>query len=160
MLTTLTGPRYRLCPHPGQERILAQSAGACRWLWNRALAYREDLWLAARSAGATGFRGSVGYGHLSALLPGLKKEYPWLARAPHHALQSTLRGLDRAFCAFFAGKAGFPRYHKKGVHEGLHFPDPKQFRLEGDWVKLPKLGWVRFRRSRAVDDRVANCCLI
>ena len=89
MSRTLTGLRYRLRPHPGQERILARSAGACRWLWNWALAYREDLWLAARSAGARGFRGSTGYVHLSSLLPGLKERYPWLSEAPHHALQAT-----------------------------------------------------------------------
>ena len=157
MAKVLTGLRYRLCPHPGQERILAQSAGACRWLWNWALAYREGLWLAARSAGAQGLIGSAGYVHLSSLLPGLKQEHPWLSRAPHHALQATLRSLDQAFTSFFSGRSGFPRYHRKGEHDGLRFPDPKQFKVEGDWVKLPKLGWVRFRQSRPVVGRMRNC---
>jgi putative transposase len=159
MSKILTGLRYRLEPHSGQERVLAQSSGACRWLWNWALAYREDLWMAARSAGAVGIAAPVGYVHLSSLLPGLKKQYPWLSRAPHHALQHVLRGLDAAFGRFFAGSGGYPRFKSRGERDSVHFPDSKQFSVEGDWVKLPKLGWVRFRLSRPVDGKVRNVTL-
>jgi putative transposase len=159
MSKTLTGLNYRLEPNPGHERILAQSAGACRWLWNWALQYRQDLWLAARSAGATGLAAPVGYVHLSSLLPGLKKDHPWLSHAPHHALQYTLRSLDRAFHGFFAGTGGFPAFRSRGVRDSVHFPDSKQFSVDGDWVKLPKLGWVRFRRSRPIEGKVRNISL-
>jgi putative transposase len=159
MSRTLTGQRYRLDPNPGHERVLAQSAGACRWIWNWALAYREDLWLAARSAGATGFLTSAGYNHLSSLLPALKRRYPWLSHAPHHALQHTLRDLDGAFARFFAKAGGYPKFKRRGDRDALHFPDPKQFAVEGDWVKLPKLGWVRFRLSRAIMGKVRNVSL-
>ena len=124
MSKTLTGLRYRLSPHPGQERILVQSMGACRWLWNWALDYRETLWLAARSAGAKGFGASVGYVNMSSLLPGLKDRFPWLANVPHHCLQSTLRDLDYAFEAFFKGRCGFPKYRRKGDGDSIRFPDP------------------------------------
>lgn len=156
MSKTLTGLRYRLEPNPRHETVLAQSAGACRWLWNWALAYREDLWLAAKGAGATGFAAPVGYTHLSSLLPGLKEKYPWLSRAPHHALQHTLRALDGAFSKFFAKKGGHPRFKRRGDRDAVHFPDPRQFSLEGDWVKLPKLGWIRFRLSRPIAGKVRN----
>lgn len=159
MSKTLTGLRYRLEPNPGHERVLAQSAGACRWLWNWALQYRQDIWLAAKSAGATGLAAPVGYVHLSSLLPGLKKDHPWLSQAPHHALQYTLRSLDKAFKGFFAGTGGFPAFRRRGDRDGLHFPDPKQFSVEGDWVRLPKLGWVRFRKSRPIEGRVRNISL-
>jgi len=159
MSTTLTGLRYRLEPNPGHERVLAQSAGACRWLWNWALAYRQDVWLAAQSAGATGLAASVGYVHLSSLLPGLKKEFPWLSRAPHHALQHTLRDLDGAFVRFFCGAAGFPRFKRRGDREAIHFPDRRQFEVEGGWARLPKLGWVRFRQSRPMAGKVRSVSL-
>jgi putative transposase len=159
MSRTLTGLRYRLEPNPGHERLLAQSAGACRWIWNWALAYREDLWLAARSAGATGFLAPAGYSHLSSLLPGLKQRHPWLSRAPHHALQHTLRNLDGAFARFFSKAGGYPKFKRRGDRDAVHFPDPKQFAVEGDWVKLPKLGWVRFRLSRPIEGKVRNVSL-
>ena len=151
----MTGFRYRLEPTPTQERLCGQSAGACRWLWNWALAYRQDLWLAAKSAGATGLAGAAGSVHLSSLLKGLKAEHPWLARAPHHALQATLRDLDAAFEGFFAGRSGFPQYHRR-ERDSFRFPDPKQFAVDGDWVKLPKLGWTRFRLSRPMPGRARN----
>ncbi len=103
--------------------------------------------------------GSVGYVHLSSLLPGLKLQYPWGSRAPHHALQRTLRDLDGAFGRFFSKTAGYPKFKRRGERDAVHFPDPRQFALEGDWVKLPKLGWVRFRRSRPVLGNVRNVSL-
>jgi putative transposase len=159
MSKTLTGLRYRLEPNPGHERVLAQSAGACRWLWNWALEYREHVWLAAKAAGSSGFAAPVGYVHLSSLLPGLKKQHPWLARAPHHALQHTLRALDCAFRRFFTGAAGYPIFKRRGDRDGIHFPDPRQFSVEGDWAKLPKLGWIRFRKSRPIAGKVRNVSL-
>lgn len=158
MSKTLTGLRYRLEPNPGQGRVLAQSAGACRWLWNWALDYREEAWLAARSAGATGIKG-MGYAHLCSLLPGLRKEFPWLKRAPNHALQQSLRALDTAFGRFFKGLAGYPRFKCRGQDDSLRFPDSKQIAVEGAWVKLPKLGWVRFRLSRPIGGKVRNVTL-
>ena len=159
MSKTLTGLRYRLCPNPGHEHMLAQYAGACRWLWNWALDYRQQVWLAAKSAGAVGLGGSMGYVHMSSLLPGLKSQFPWLAQAPHHALQATLRDLDRAFSSFFSGRSGFPKFRSRGVHDAIRFPDPKQFSVEGNWVKLPKLGWVAFRQSRPIEGTVRNITL-
>ena len=159
MSKTLTGLCYRLEPNPGHERVLSQSSGACRWLWNWALAYREDLWLAAKSAGAVGFAAPVGYVHLSSLLPGLKQLHPWLSRAPHHALQHVLRDLDGAFGKFFAGTAGYPVFKRRGERDSVHFPDSKQFSIEGNWVKLPKLGWVRLRLSRPIAGKVRNVTL-
>jgi putative transposase len=102
---------------------------------------------------------SVGFVHLSSLLPGLKKQYPWLSRAPHHALQHTLRNLDGAFSRFFAKTGGYPKFKRRGDRDAVHFPDPKQFTVDGDWVKLPKLGWVRFRLSRPIVGTVRNVSL-
>src|SRR5690606_18800861 len=82
-----SGRRYRLYPTPSQEAVLGRTAGAARWMWNWALAYREDVWLAARAAGATGLHANLGYVHLSSLVVGLKKQHPWLAEASLEALR-------------------------------------------------------------------------
>jgi putative transposase len=59
--------------------------------------------------------------------------------------------LDRAYSNFFAGRAERPAFKKKGHHNSFRYPDPKQFRLDqaNSRVFLPKLGWVRYRNSRA-----------
>lgn len=160
MSRVLTGSRFRLELTPTQARLAAQSDGACRWLWNAALADRETLWLAAKSAGATGLAGSVGAAHLCSLLPGWKQEKPWLSLAPNHALQQTLRDLDRAFANFFDGRAGFPCYCRRGRSSAFWFPHPKQFEVGNDgWARLPEFSWVRFRQSQPVVGVARNITL-
>ena len=79
-------------------------------------------------------------------LANLKGYAPWIAEAPHHCLQQTLRDLDRAFQNFFAGWAGHPAYRKKFQRDRFRFPDSRQFVVDegSQRLKLPKLGWVSF----------------
>jgi putative transposase len=101
----------------------------------------------------------LGYVALAARLTLLRRDIAWLADAPIHPLQQTLRDQDTAFQRFFEGSAEYPRFKPKG-RDSFRFPDPKQFALAGagDWLKLPKLGWVRLRLSRALPEggRVLN----
>ncbi|MDN5348466.1 MAG: putative transposase [Clostridia bacterium] len=61
------------------------------------------------------------------------------------APQEALRDLDRAFKNFFEGRAAFPKFKKKGVHDS--------FRLTGTikvfpkHVQLPRLGKVRVKEE-------------
>jgi putative transposase len=64
------------------------------------------------------------------LLTAWRAETPWLANAPVHPLQQSLRDLERAYTNFFEGRAEFPTFKKKGKDESFRYPDPKQFRLE------------------------------
>ena len=45
-------------------------------------------------------------------------------------LQQTLKDLERAYSNFFAKRAAFPRFKKKGHRESFRFPDPKQIKLD------------------------------
>lgn len=152
-----TGYRYRLEPAPDQRRRMAQYAGACRWVWNEALAWREEAYLAARAAGGKPAAGALGYVALAARLTLLRRDIAWLTDAPIHPLQQTLRDQDTAFTRFFEGSAEYPRFKPKG-RDSFRFPDPKQFAMDGDWVKLPKLGWMRLRLSRPIPEggRILN----
>jgi putative transposase len=77
---------------------------------------------------------------------------PWLRDAPTHPLQQALRDLGRAYKNFFAGRAQFPKFKKRGQHDSFRYPDPKQFKLDqvNGRIFLPKLGWMRLRLSRTV----------
>jgi len=52
----------------------------------------------------------------------------------------------------FEKRAKFPRCKRKGMGDSFRYPDPKQFRLNqaNNRMFLPKLGWVRYRKSREV----------
>jgi len=120
--------------------------GSCRFVFNKALALQKERY----AQGET----KLGYAGLCQQLTDWRHsaETPWLRNAPVHALQQALKNLDRAYAHFFAQRAGFPRFKRKGQSESFRYPDPKEFRLDqaNGRIWLPKLGWIRYRNSRPV----------
>jgi putative transposase len=156
---TMTGRRYRLDLTKDQEHRLRGMCGAARWIWNWALAYRGDAWLAAKSAGATGLASSVGYMHLCGVLTQLKKERPWLSNVPVDLLRGSLRNLDRAFLNFFTGTGAYPKFKSRGYCEGIFFGDTASIAVRGDLVKLPRLGLLRIRLHRPLGGSVRTAAI-
>src|SRR5262249_9687080 len=68
--------------------------------------------------------------------------HEWLAEIPATALTQCLRDQDRAFANFFAHRARYPRYRRKGRSGSLRFQGASTAWAEGV-VKLPKLGALR-----------------
>ena len=68
-------------------------------------------------------------------------------------LQQTLRQLDRAFTDMWRRGFGFPRFKKR--LRSFVFPQFKECPLQGNRIKLPKLGWVRLRLLRPVPEPFA-----
>lgn len=144
--------RFELMPTGQQRRQMRRFAGACRFVFNEALRLQQ----ATRAAGGK----YLSYESLAKRLTAWRageptpsgRQAPWLKEAPVHALQHALKDLDRAYQNFFAKRAGFPNFRKHGSGAGFRFPDPKQFTLDeaNGRIKLPKLGWVRYRKSRDV----------
>jgi putative transposase len=60
--------------------------------------------------------------------------------------------LERAHKRFFATRADFPRFKRKGDAQCFRYPDAKQFEINqfNSRIKLPKLGWIRYRNTRDV----------
>jgi putative transposase len=138
----LKGHRFRLDLDEAQAAWCSRTAGICRFLWNLALEQRSMAWNFGRHV--------VGYFEQAGELPELKKAHPWLAEAPSHCLQQTLRDLDAAFGNFFQGRAAYPAFRKKFQRDRFRFPDPVQFTVneEERWLKLPKLGQVAYRNGK------------
>jgi putative transposase len=139
--------RFRLRLTGAQGRALRRTAGACRYVYNRALAEQHVL----RAAGEK----RLGYAALCRQLTTWRHDpaTAWLAEIPIHPLQQSLRDLERAYTNAFAGRASFPVFKKKDrSRASFRYPDPNQIQLdEGNQrIRLPKIGWVRYRASRAV----------
>ena len=138
--------KYELMPDGSQERLMRRFAGCCRFTYNRAL----ELQQSRRSRGET----RLGYARLCREITAWRnaEDTAWLAQAPVHPLQQGMKDLGRAYENFFAGRARFPRFRKRGHHDGFRYPDPKQIRLDeaNSRLFLPKLGWLRYRNSRTV----------
>ena len=81
-----------------------------------------------------------------------------LADAPVHRLQQALEHLERAYEHFFAKRADFPRFKKKGPSDSSRHPDPEQIKLDqaNSRIYLPELGWLRVSFSPEVLGAVKN----
>lgn len=144
--------KYELMPDGQQERQMRRFAGSCRFVFNKALALQKERHARGEK--------KLGYAGLCKLLTEWRNgtETAWLADAPVHPLQQTLKDLERAYANFFAKRADFPRFKKKGSGGSFRYPDPKQIKLEqhNSRIFLPKLGWMPYRNSRDVEGTVKN----
>lgn len=78
---------------------------------------------------------SISYYDQQNALPAIKQDRPELVDLGSHALQETLRRLDRAFQAFFrrvkTGQTpGFPRFKSSARFSGFTYPDPAGWKLQ------------------------------
>jgi putative transposase len=69
-------------------------------------------------------------------------------------LQQILKDLDRAWGDFFLKKKGMPRFKKKGMHDSFRYPQGCKFK--GHKLFVPKIGWIKFRKSRSIEGVVKN----
>lgn len=145
--------KFRIEPDGEQLRKLHQFAGMARFVFNKALALQKDN----RDAGGE----HIHYFSMSKLLTEWRNgsETPWLKSAPAQPLQQALIQLDRAYKNFFAKRAAFPNFKKRGQRDSFRFPDGKAIKLDqcGGRISLPKLGWLDYRKSRKVQGLVKNC---
>ena len=137
--------KFRLYPTPQQQVLLREQCAHARFVWNLALEQRL-MW--RRGRGPT-----PGYNAQSAQLTEARAENAWLAAGSQTVQQQALRDLNQAWTLFFAGTHGRPTWRKQGVHEGFRIVGSQALRVRQDnrrWsrVWVPKVGWVRFKRSR------------
>ena len=144
--------QYELMPHAETQRQLRRFAGSCRFVYNQALALQK----ANHEAG----KKHLSYVTMAAWLPQWKREVgqEWLKDTPSQALQHALKHLDKAYQNFFAKRADYPRFKRKGSGDSFRYPDPKQIKLDqaNSRIFLPKLGWIRYRNSREVWGELRN----
>lgn len=146
---------YKFRMKPDQEQLLKlQSfAGHCRFVWNKVLALNLKRLEAKQSL--------IGY-HEADFWTKLWKqsdEYHFLKEVPAHCIQQKLKDLNKAFKDGFDKKQPLkriPRFKRKGVGDSFRFPEPKQIQVKHKKIKLPKLGWIKFYQSRAIDGNIKN----
>ena len=142
--------RFALKVKPRQRQLLRQFAGACRYFANRGLALQQEFY------DLTGVH--AGYADLCAVVTGWKQdpETAWLNAMPSQALQQSLKDLESGWNRYFDGLAERPAFRKKGDRDSFRYPQGFNLDQSNQRIFLPKLGWVRYRSSRAVKGTVKN----
>lgn len=144
--------KFELMPNGKQLSDMRRYAGSCRFVYNRALALQKENYEAGNKF--------IGYVPMAANLPVWKREADtaWLKDTPSQALQHALKDLEKAYKNFFAKRADFPRFKRKGSGDSFRYPEPKQIKFDqaNNRIFLPKLGWLRYRNSRDVPGELRN----
>ena len=145
--------KFQLRTKPEQEAQMRRFAGCCRFVWNNALALEKEEYAKSKKR--------LGYSKVANMLPEWKKcKYSFLSEAPSQTLQQALKDLDKAYRNFFAKRADFPKFKEKGVHDAFRYPQGFSVDNGNGRVFLPKIGWVRYRKSRDVLGTPKNVTVI
>ena len=130
-----------------------QHLDLCRELYNCALQERIGAYQINQI--------SLNYYSQSNQLSDIKKCRTEFQNIHSQILQDVLKRLDKTFKAFFGRvrrqeKAGFPRFKGKNFFNSFTFPQSGFF-LQGDKLKLSKIGSFRIRLSQKVIGKVKTC---
>lgn len=142
-----TAYRYRLYPTKEQEIMFAKTFGCARFIYNKMLGDRLEHYK------QTGEK-------LNNTPAQYKDQYPWLKEVDSLALANAQMNLNRAYNNFWRNPKHFGAPTFKSKHRyGASYSTNNQkgsVRLEGNKVKLPKIGWVKLRLHRLMMD---NCTI-
>jgi len=127
-----------------QATYMARAAGTARFAYNWALAEwkrQYEAWKLDNS------QPKPTQAALRRQLNSIKREqFPWMLEVTKNAPQMAIIQLGDAFKNFFAGRAKYPQFRKKGVHDRFTLTND-QFSIDGCRIRIPNLGWVRMRET-------------
>jgi transposase len=134
--------RYRIYPTIEQQVALAIQFGHARFVYNWGLAKRKQHYQQHGKG--------ISFYELKRQLTKLKHtpEFEWLREADSQVLQAKLEDLDRAYQNFFEKRARYPQFKARKHEQKIRYP--QRFKLEGNRIYLPKVGWVKIVLRRAI----------
>ncbi|MDF2855739.1 MAG: transposase [Neobacillus sp.] len=142
--------KFRLFPTEEQAILINKSIGCSRFVYNHFL----DIWKKTYAQTGKGLT----YSLCSKELTELKKHLIWLKEPDKFALQNCLKNLSNAYDRFFKKQARHPRFKsKKNPNQAYKtcFTN-NNIDVTEHAIKLPKLGWVLYSRSRQVEGRLLS----
>jgi len=157
--TILRAYKYRLYPNKKQQELINKTIGCCRFVYNYYLNKKIELYKVEQK--------SMSYNACANDLKYLKKEKEWLKEVDSISLQQSLKDLDVAYQNFFRRvengdkQVGFPKFKsKKNPKQSYRTQNVNNnISIDGNKIKLPKLGLIRFANSRSFDGKIKNCTI-
>lgn len=142
--------KYRIYPNDEQTVQMRKTLGCSRYVFNHFLAQWNQTY-------ETTGKG-LSYNACATQLPTMKRERPWLKEVDSIALQSAVRHLADGFQRFFQKQNESPRFksRKHPVQSYTTRYTNGNIAVKGNHIQLPKLGWLRFAKSRELEGRILS----
>jgi putative transposase len=149
----LIAHKIALDPNNGQAAHFAKAAGVARKAYNWALEQWQKQYEAHKANPTLPKPNEMA---LRRQLNTIKREqFPWMLEVTKCAPQMAIIQLGDAFKNFFAGRARYPQFRKKGRDDRFTLTND-QFDLDGCRIRIPKLGWVRMRESLRFNGKIKS----
>ena len=162
--------QYKLMPTASQRREIDRWLNMLRAQYNYLLAEGFNWWKLNRcnlvvpqgeyclrwcEIGSGELKDNPDWHSQSASLPNLKKERPWYKDIYSQVLQDCVKRVKLAMMRFIAGdskgsRSGRPRFKNSARYRTFTFPKVPAYNLMGSKIKLPKLGIIKFIKSRDI----------
>ena len=142
--------KYRIYPNKKQKEIIAKTFGSCRFVYNKYLAKRIEMYENNKE--------TFSYVQCANDMKQLKSKLEWLKEVDSTALQSSLKDLDMAYQKFFKEHFGYPKFKSKKIHRFSYKSKcvNKNIQYCGKHIKLPKLGMVKTKNKLIPQGRILN----
>ncbi|MCR2803565.1 IS200/IS605 family element RNA-guided endonuclease TnpB [Paenibacillus soyae] len=142
--------KFRIYPSQEQIMQMRKTLGCSRFVFNHLLAKWNQTYQATGKG--------LSYNTCASQLPLMKREWPWLKEVDSIALQSAVRNLADGFQRFFKKQNDPPRFksRKHTVQSYTTRYTNGNIAVKGDYLQLPKLGWVRYAKSREIEGRILS----
>ena len=141
--------KYKLRPTTAQQQLFRRWLGCCRFVYNLCLEHRLCHWQSAQVTLSE-------YEQVKALTQAKKTPgFEWLSEVHSQVLQDVVRRVRLSFDHFFRG-AGFPRWASRHSWCSFRYPQAHHgsIRIEGNRIRLPKIGWVKMYYHRPCQGRI------
>lgn len=143
--------KFLLMPTTHQKTIIRKSIDSARFIYNQLKSTKKVGW---ESYGV-----SFSKFDLQALVPSMKKNYPFLKVIHSQVAQDVNNRLKSAYNKFFKG-GGYPKWARKGVYNSITYPQCCEI-IKSGVLKLPQLKEIRFKDTRHLDDstKIKQCTI-
>lgn len=145
--------KFRIYPNKEQQILINKTIGCAQFVFNHFLAKWNETY---KETGK-----GLTYRTCSKQLPSLKQEYEWLKEVDSIAVQSSVRNLSDAFTRFLKKQNEAPRFKSKRNRTQSYTTKHTNgnIAIVDNKIKLPKLGLVKFAKSREVEGRLLNATI-
>ena len=139
--------KVRIYPNRNQIRLLNQTFGCVRYIYNYFLNKKINLYKEDNK--------NLTFNECSKELTQLKKENEWLKNPDKCALQNALKNLDIAYKNFFNKKANFPKFKSRKSYKDSYKTNCN-LKFENNKIKIPKIGWIKTKGYKEISGRILS----
>ncbi|MEN8218991.1 MAG: RNA-guided endonuclease TnpB family protein [Pseudomonadota bacterium] len=130
-----------------QEQYFRQACGISRFAYNWGLSEWKRQYESGSKPTALAVKKAF-----NAIKP---IEFPWVFNVTKCAAEQAFIDLGSAFTLFFKHLGKYPRFKKKGVPDSFYLSND-QFKIEGNKIRIPKLGWVKLTESLRFEGKILS----